>query len=804
MLKKGVYLPKTNNSILKNIYTTPVLGCLLIFLLFPFNINGKTTIPFISEEYLNTLSEQDKRLIDSCLSVFNSTRQDTTKINTIVFLEDNINDDSLAMVYNQWLLDKLHAIIDSVSKLPDYDSLLLRQYKKHLANQYYNKAYFLSEKGEYKKSIEYLNRSLVISEQINDSIQEVSYIYNSLGDNYFYLGKLKISEQFFLQSLKIRQKTKDLQGQSTVLNNLATIYQELGDNIKALEYFFQALKIMESLHDSIGMAVVLTNAALLYQELGDYLHAEENLKKAIDLFNQENYPVGEASCYNNLGLIYTDYTKKPDKAIDLFYKALEILKPTGNHLLLARVYSNLGRAYFEKKDYKNAEKYLRLAQKILAPYQELSVDISSGWITLAQLELMKGNVETAKKMLRKAYIIAEKNGNTPILIHSAMSLSKILAQEHQYEQAYQYLQTACQTKDSVINEKTYKKLLQEQYKYRFEKQKIEQQKEYEKQMLLKEEENKRHQAITKLTVGALIIITILFAFLINRFVVTKRQSRLLDIEKRIAQKATREAEIRKHEAETALKHLNQSISYSKYIQRAILPSREKILSVVNEYFIFFKPKDVVGGDFYWFRKYNNFRMIACVDCTGHGIPGAFMTMISRGLLREAATIKGLRHPKEILCQMDEAINKMLKQNEKEGVQDGLDISIAVIDEENQKVTFAAAQRPVIIKLKNETSVRLVKGSKYSIGGGNFEEKEFEEHSFNLTEVQAFYLFTDGYIDQFGGPKDKRFKLKPFVALIQSIVELPIDEQYQIIAETFSKWKGNNEQVDDVCVIGVKC
>ncbi len=249
--------------------------------------------------------------------------------------------------------------------------------------------------------------------------------------------------------------------------------------------------------------------------------------------------------------------------------------------------------------------------------------------------------------------------------------------------------------------------------------------------------------------------------------------------------------------------ISQSINYAKKLQSSILPSKDYRDEVFKNKFILLKQRDVVGGDFYWIRKYDNFRMIACVDCTGHSVPGAFMTMLSRVLLREAATVKGLRQPNEIIAQMDYAVKRILKQTNFDAMQDGMDMSMAVIDETNKKIMFSAAQRPIIIKFKNKEELEVIKGSRFPVGGYYEIEKKYDYHTFNTDDVEAFYLFSDGITDQFGGDKVKKFGFKQFLKNLNIICQLPMNQQKDFILNEFNNWKGTLNQIDDVCVIGVK-
>jgi serine phosphatase RsbU (regulator of sigma subunit)/tetratricopeptide (TPR) repeat protein len=249
--------------------------------------------------------------------------------------------------------------------------------------------------------------------------------------------------------------------------------------------------------------------------------------------------------------------------------------------------------------------------------------------------------------------------------------------------------------------------------------------------------------------------------------------------------------------------ISSSINYARNLQKSILPSTDYTNNIFNDKFILLKQRDVVGGDFYWVREYENYKMIACIDCTGHSVPGAFMTMLSRVLLREAATIKGLRKPNEIITQMDDAVKRILSQNDYNAMQDGMDMSLAVINTESKEISFSSAQRPVIIKFKDKNALEVIKGSRFPVGGFYEVEKKYDLHTFKLDELDSFYLFSDGYTDQFGGEKVKKYGFKRLLATLNMINNLPMYKQKDFLLNEFNNWKGLLNQIDDICFIGVR-
>ncbi|MFT5618131.1 MAG: transcriptional regulator with GAF, ATPase, and Fis domain [Arenicella sp.] len=243
-----------------------------------------------------------------------------------------------------------------------------------------------------------------------------------------------------------------------------------------------------------------------------------------------------------------------------------------------------------------------------------------------------------------------------------------------------------------------------------------------------------------------------------------------------------------------------SINYAKRIQEAFLPEMASIQKSLPQSFVLFKPRDIVSGDFYWFNELNGKTYLSVLDCTGHGVPGAFMSMIGNELLNEAVNRIGLQKPHEILSHMHTGIRKDLRQYET-GNQDGMDMTLCVIDKENNLLEFAGANNPLVY-IQNE-EMMVIRGDKYSIGGEQREvQRVYTTHSIDISTPTTFYLYTDGYQDQFGGKDGRKFMSQKFRKLLHTVCEQPMAEQKVILEKTLNKWMIHNKQIDDVLVVGV--
>ncbi len=263
-------------------------------------------------------------------------------------------------------------------------------------------------------------------------------------------------------------------------------------------------------------------------------------------------------------------------------------------------------------------------------------------------------------------------------------------------------------------------------------------------------------------------------------------------------------EKKNEEIETKNKDITDSINYSKRIQLAVLPNEEYIQRSIPLFFILYQPKDIVSGDFYWFHEINRDEYIlVCADCTGHGVPGAFMTVIGSNLLSHIISESKITSPVEILKQLDARITETLKQDKAKEfhVQDGMDMSLIKVNKLKKEFIYCAAKRPAIL-IRNGELIE-IKANKFSLGGMRTDEKNFIEQTITYQEDDILYLFTDGYIDQFGGSQYKKFMISRFRELTRQNAGLPTNQQREKFESAINDWKGQHEQTDDILLMGIK-
>lgn len=301
-------------------------------------------------------------------------------------------------------------------------------------------------------------------------------------------------------------------------------------------------------------------------------------------------------------------------------------------------------------------------------------------------------------------------------------------------------------------------------------------------------EREKQAIIRNFFIGGFVVMAIFLIVIFRNYKQKKKANQLL--------------EIQKNEIETQKKEIQDSINYAQNIQKAVLPETKEIEKHFKEVFILYKPKDVVSGDFFWYSETKENILVAAADCTGHGVPGAFMSMIGSYELNNSVLKRGIVQPSRILSYINISLKLRLKQNELQTKnKDGMDIVLCSFDKQKKQLQYAGANRPLYI-IRNNEAIE-VAPTKSAIGGHTDDSFEFNNTTIPLETGDCVYMYTDGYADQFGGEKNKKLTIKNFKNLLKSIAEKPMKEQYGILEDYFYKWKGNFDQLDDILVIEIR-
>lgn len=541
---------------------------------------------------------------------------------------------------------------------------------------------------------------------------------------------------YYLKALKIREEIGDKKGAGDCYNNIATLFRSQNNFSEALKYYHKALDVYHNINDKQRIASTLTNIGYLYNEQDKYIPANEFYLNALKIRKEIGDSIGIAITLGHLGDNYNDLGKT-DSALKCIETALAIYKKANKKSSIASTLGKLGDVYFNNKKYSLA----------INNYEEC----------------LKLASETGSAEIRE--VVYDRLAEAYAIIHNT-------------DKAYEYLRLYTQLKDSLLNKETTAKINELTTKYETEKKELKI-KNLEQEQIITDTKLNRQKIIIWISVIGGIIILFFFIVLFNRFQTTKKQ---------------------KHIIEEKNKEITDSINYAKRIQEAILPMEETFRKNFPESFILYKPKDIVSGDFYWLAEKDNKIIFTAVDCTGHGVPGAFMSLIGFSLLNQIIKEQNITIPSEILKGLSKGINLNFKQNELSEVKDGMDIALCAIDKEKNILEYSGAYNPLFYFRQNQ--FHQIKADKTAIGDFN-ENIKYTNHKIDLQKHDTIYIFSDGYTDQFGGTEQKKFKNKKFQELLLSIQDKSMTEQKDMLDLTIQNWKGNLEQTDDILVIGIK-
>lgn len=598
-------------------------------------------------------------------------------------------------------------------------------------------------------------------------------------NNIGYLHKIKgeIFEALdcYHKSLKIQEEIQDEVGASYTSINIGAIYLDQEELVKAEKIFQKSLKTHLKLDDKKGLGSVYYKIGQIHNKKLDYETGLEHFKKSLIYQKEAKYKQGISSAINNIGFCY-DHLGQYDSALVYYLQGLDNDKSIGNLQGEGVTLNNIGGIYFSLGEIDKAKEYalksMEIAEKINYPI----------------------NKKYASNLLSKIYDNQSKNND--------LSISKRLEYANK---ALEMNKLFVQMKDSLFNKEIKQKTFRQEAKYEYEKQKAIDDIENEKIVAVEKAKQEKQFVMIIVSVVSALLILILLIIIYRRLKLTRIQKIIIEEtneelnqtnEELAAQRD--EIEMQKNQVVKVHQEIKDSINYAKRIQNAILPAQNLINQHLPNSFVLYKPKDIVAGDFYWQEVYNDKIYIAAADCTGHGVPGAMVSVICSNALTRTLLEEGVTDVGKILDRTREiVINRLAKSDD---VKDGMDISLSCFDFSTMEMEWAGANNPLYL-LRNK-DISIIKGDKESIGYTD-NSTTFTKHKVDLKKGDNIYLFTDGYSDQFGGEKGKKMGYKNFRNELLRISELTMDNQRIELELFFDKWKNEEEQVDDVCIIGVK-
>ncbi len=651
------------------------------------------------------------------------------------------------------------------------------------------------------------------SKQLNElRVFYLEYYALSLS-NFGYLsmqnGKNTEAYQYYHQALDIQKETNSKQGIAATLLNLGYLYRQDGNIAKAIDTYHSALKMQIETNDKLGMATSYNNIGFIFDNQGEYAQALEYYNKSLGIYTSIKDKDGIAICYGNIGYIYSIYGdplckdtkdkclyKGSLKAIEYLTKAIKIQEEINDKASLANSFNVLAGVYDRYGDpeclklnddckEKTRAKIFDYLQRALALRKEINnvSGIALSYNSLAEHALSQGDLSSALNYGQSGLKVSRDIGSPERIQDAALVLKNVFEKLHKPQEALDMYELYIQMKDSIYNEETKKSAIKKSFQIEYEKKsaadsvKVAEEKKITT-LQLKQEKTQRFALY-----GGLTLVALFGGFMFNRFKVTQKQKYIIEKQKEIVDEKQLE--------------ILDSIHYAKRIQNALMANADFINEHLQHNFILFQPKDIVSGDFYWAAEHNNKFYLAACDSTGHGVPGAFMSLLNMGFLSEAIKEKNIARPNEIF---DYVRQRLITSMSNEGQKDGMDGILICYDKTTNILEYSAANNEPIL-IRNNEVIELAK-DRMPIGKGE-KTIPFTLHTIELKSGDSLYLYTDGYADQFGGAKGKKFKYKQLNDLLLSLKDTQLIDQKSELELAFTNWKGNQEQVDDVLIIGIK-
>ncbi len=694
--------------------------------------------------------------------------------------------------------------------------------------------------GELDTALDYYTQSLKVYESFNFE-KGIADQYNNIGIIYYLQGDYETALDFYFKSLRTHEKAGSAgHSYSLTLNNIGLIYENLGNTLKAIDYYEKSLKVFELIDIGTGIVLPLNNLGEAYRKQGEYEKALEYFNKSLKISDESNDVQGEAYTLDKICSIYiilNDFLKASFYCKTCLEKYIEI----GDKHGLAISFIGLGTLNKKTGKLNNAlDNFLHSVSLYKEIGDKQGIATSSTWAGSIYFEMGKYN--EAYKYAKEGYRLAKELGYPADIQSSAKLLNQIYQRFGNFEKALKYYEEYIAMKDSLVNIDIKNRIQDQYYKYQYEKKALTDSIAFAQALTIKKIELEKQKAeasrqkwILYLTLLGLFVVlafsvTIFKLFLDKRKANDRLELSYAEINQKNEEIVAQRDQIKiQHEyvldqktlLEKSHRRITDSINYAKLIQTALLPSDKMLAKILPENFVYYKPCDIVSGDFYWVKEIQDIIYIVVADCTGHGVPGAFMSMLGIAFLNEITRREDIKSTSDILNILrQEVVNSLSQDSIDERPTEGMNVSVLAINKSNMRAQFSGAYGNMCV-IRNSDNKKLdisqefivsteqdgqimheIKGNSWSVGKSSTNES-FTSHLFHLNADDIIYIYTDGYIDQLNGISNRRFNSQRFKSLLIDINKLDFQSQYFKLEKTYSGWKGDNEQTDDILIVGLK-
>lgn len=632
--------------------------------------------------------------------------------------------------------------INQLSKNVISKTVFEQQQDRHIA---INDSLF--RRGSLKLQFKYLESLRLKAVEIN-SPRLIAVIDISYGNLYLETGNYYRALEAFQNAIKLFEAENSYSGVNSARANIGNTYYYMGNLDKALDYYKKAIedykKIKDVKPETEGkLANLYNNLGIIYASKNDYLYGKIYFDLALNIWHKQKDTISIAYIFNNYASVYMEQNKT-DSAFHYFNKALAIKLKHGNQSDAVDAYNNLCDFYLRTNKYDKALEMAKLAESYLNKV-DFTSDNKVTYTNLSNLYSKTGDIKNELKYIKLLSLVKDTLDKRS----ESDNISR-LELKNEFDKIH--------LADSLRN--------QEEIRM--------------KDLKISQKKNQSYFLIIALFLTVAILVLIY-----SRFKVTSKQKKIIEEQKEIVEYKNKE--------------ITDSINYASRLQSAILPSENVFKEVFSECFILFKPKDIVSGDFYFFERKGNDVFIAAADCTGHGVPGAMLSIACYNALQKAIFELNLNTTGTILDAVKDIVISNFNKSDNQ-IKDGMDISLLKIDLANKQIQWTGANNRLIYvqnKYLNE-----LKPDRKPVGVSE-NDTPFTSQTIPYLEGTVFYLFTDGVTDQFGGPSHKKLTIAKFRQLIEDIKSRPLIEQSHYFKSELAEWQANYEQTDDITLLGIK-
>lgn len=738
-------------------------------------------------------------------------------------------------VAQSFVADSLNRALDQATTLEDEADAWL-QLADYYENQNLDTTYYLIQQG-----LEAARKSSYNSGLADSYVRLASYYAHHVNYSFDSLNR------YLGRGVAIFRAEGDSVG-------IAGAYQRVSQVSFFSDYYMIALQYADSarvyyqlMNQRRSLADILSLLCEIQNRLGNNVIALNHCTSALDIYAELGVESKRAPLNQTIGVINLD-VQIYDKAMDFLLRGVTDAKAFDDTTTLSAAYIGIGEVNMATGEYDVALEYFHRVLSINQVYK--TKDLAYAYFNIGKTYRLQNQSKEAIPLLEEALSMAKSEENRSLQAKSLLELGKVYYELDELDQCFSYFNQSRQQaplntvgsneilrdcyrqlakyysrigdlENALINMGLYDHEQRRAYQLETARRFAEMETVYESEeldnqieVLQLENQNQALQAYERDLINYFLVISLLVLFglgglLYSKYLVKVRVNRKLEEQKDAIENQKVEIEQQRDEItdksrllEESSRDMKDSIEYARRIQLSLLPEKGEIKHLFPDSFVFHRPKDIVSGDFYWVYENTDMVLIAVLDCTGHGVPGAFMTVLSNSVLNQVVHETKVPSPNNVLSLMDTRIREALRQSEAEDTNtDGLDMAVCMINRHTLEVCYSGAHIPLYFT--HQEKLCKLEPSRYFIGGGRVKDKYFTNQCKQLQRGDMLYMSSDGFQDQFGGPKDKKFMRSRFRELLESIHPLPTAQQYEKITQTFDRWRGEQIQTDDVLLVGLR-